>query len=251
MLTRWRDHVLRHPVLGAVELALTWQLAVVAAAELLPSMSPGWFPGLGATVVNLISAAVVLAILRSWGLSRVTGVTTLGRLSRWPVVLPLVAVAGLSALPGIAGGTAQLVGGVALMLSVGVSEEISSRALVFEVARPLGALRGAALTATLFGASHLDNYLFFGAPLGNTLWQVLTAGLFGFCLCGARLVIGSVWPLVLVHALADYLQVYSPGRDPDWLQALDMIVNLGLGLALLLRGRSASSGANPPKVQAS
>ncbi|MFJ6776978.1 CPBP family intramembrane glutamic endopeptidase [Kitasatospora sp. NPDC091257] len=111
-------------------------------------------------------------------------------MARWPVLLPVTA---LAALPGIEGGTAALAGGVVLMLAIGVSEELSSRALVLEVARPLGPVRAGALTAALFGVGHLD----------NTLWQVLEAGAFGFFLCGARLYIGSVWPLVLLHALAD------------------------------------------------
>ncbi|MGW7581017.1 CPBP family intramembrane glutamic endopeptidase [Kitasatospora sp. NPDC054768] len=121
-------------------------------------------------------------------------------MARWPVLLPVTV---LAALPGIEGGTAALAGGVVLMLAIGVSEELSSRALVLEVARPLGPVRAGALTAALFGVGHLDNWLFFDAPLGNTLWQVLEAGAFGFFLCGARLCIGSVWPLVLLHALAD------------------------------------------------
>ncbi|MBO1415166.1 CPBP family intramembrane glutamic endopeptidase [Streptomyces sp. FH025] len=235
MLTGWGAHVRRHAAIGAVEVALVWPATVVAVAKLLPALAPGWFPQLGATVVNLVAAVPTLVLLKAWGMLRAGGVTGPGELRRWPVLLPLVVVAGLTALPGIAGSTPTLIGGVLLVLSIGVSEELSSRALVLEVARPLGALRAASLTAVLFGAEHLDNYLFFGAhSLTGTLWQMLEAGLFGFCLCAARLVIGSIWPLVLLHALSDYTELYVPGGPPDWLQALGMLVDLGLGLALLL-----------------
>ncbi|MFE6051639.1 CPBP family intramembrane glutamic endopeptidase [Kitasatospora sp. NPDC056446] len=223
-------------MLGAVEVALVWPATVVVVAKVLPVLAPGWFPQLGPTVVNLVACVPVLVLLKAWGLLRAGGVTGPGEWARWPVLLPLVVVAGLTVLPGFAGGTATLVGGAVLVLAIGVSEELSSRALVLQVARPLGAWRAVTLTAVLFGAVHLDNYLFFGArSLTGTLWQMLEAGLFGFCLCAARLVIGSVWPLVLVHALGDYTELYVPGGPPDWLQALGMVVDLGLGLALLRR----------------
>jgi uncharacterized protein len=102
------------------------------------------------------------------------------------------------------------------------------------------------LTAVLFGAGHLDNWLFFGGSPTGTLWQVLEAGLFGFALCGARLFIGSVWPLVLLHAASDYCELYSSGGTPDWLQGLGMAVDLGLGLVLL---RLATT-AEPARGQA-
>ncbi|MFF2548411.1 CPBP family intramembrane glutamic endopeptidase [Kitasatospora sp. NPDC058063] len=243
MLTRWGSQVRRYPVAGAVGVAVVWQATIVVVAKVLPPLDPGWFPQLGPTVVNLAGAAVALALLRAWGLLAAGGVAGPGVMARWPVLLPVTVLAGLAALPGIEGGTATLAGGVVLMLAIGVSEELSSRALVLEVARPLGPVRAGALTAVLFGVGHLDNWLFFDAPLGNTLWQVLEAGAFGFLLCGARLYIGSVWPLVLLHALADYLEIYSPGRTADWLQALDVAVDLALGLALLLRARTAPAPA--------
>ncbi|MFJ7907329.1 lysostaphin resistance A-like protein [Kitasatospora sp. NPDC096204] len=249
MLTRWGSRVRRNPVPGAVGVAVLWQATIVVVAKSLPPMEPGWFPQLGPTVVNLAGAVVVLVLLRAWGMSAAGGVTSLGVMARWPALLPVAVPAGLAALPGIEGSTATLVGGVVLMLSIGVSEELGSRALVLEVARPLGPVRAAGLTAVLFGVGHLDNWLFFDAPLGNTLWQVVEAGAFGFCLCGARLYIGSIWPLVLVHGLSDYLQIYSPGKTPDWLQALGVVVDLALGLVLLLRAPTAPVPDPPGTVR--
>ncbi|MEU3571301.1 CPBP family intramembrane glutamic endopeptidase [Kitasatospora sp. NPDC036755] len=246
MLTRWGSRVRGHPVVGAVGAAVLWQAAIVGVAKALPPLEPAWFPQLGPTVVNLVAAVAVWVPLRAWGLSASGGVTGLGAVARWPALLPVAVLAGLAALPGIEGGTATLAGGVVLMLSIGLNEELASRALVLELARPLGAVRAGVLTAVLFGIGHLDNWLFFGAPLGNTLWQVLEAGAFGFFLCGARLYIGSIWPLVLLHALSDYLEIYSPGRTADWLQASDVAVDLALGLVLLLRAPAAPPPALGP-----
>ncbi|PJN28136.1 CPBP family intramembrane metalloprotease [Kitasatospora sp. CB02891] len=234
--------------MGAVAVAAGWQAVVVVVAKVLPPLDPGWFPQLGPTVANLAGAAVALVLLRAWGLSAAGGAAGLGVVVRWPVLLPVVVLAGLAALPGIEGSTATLVGGVVLMLSVGANEELASRALVLEVARPLGRVPAAVLTAVLFGVGHLGNWLFFGSPLGNTLWQVLEAGVFGFFLCGARLYLGSIWPLALVHGLSDYLEIYSPGKTPDWLQAAGVVAYLGLGLVLLLRAPEAPVGAGARPV---
>ena len=83
--------------------------------------------------------------------------------------------------------------------------------------------------------SELQNYLFFDKPLGDTLWQVLTAGVFGFTCAGLRWAIGSIWPMALVHALDDFFQIHSPGRAPDWWQVAVMVVSVGYGVWLIRR----------------
>ncbi|WP_344595636.1 hypothetical protein [Streptomyces violaceusniger] len=54
-----------------------------------------------------------------------------------------------------------------------------SRGLVQQALGPLGPVRAAVGVAVLFGAGHIQNFLFFGDPLDDTLWQMLAAGFFG------------------------------------------------------------------------
>ncbi|MFF0013270.1 type II CAAX prenyl endopeptidase Rce1 family protein [Streptomyces sp. NPDC005374] len=68
----------------------------------------------------------------------------------------------------------------------------------------------------MFGVGHFQNYLFFGVPLDDTLWQMLSAGLFGFVCAVLRFAIGSVWPMVMVHGPDDFFQIRSPGAAPEW-----------------------------------
>jgi CAAX protease family protein len=220
-------------VLGTIEITLLWHGVLIAVAEGMPPLAPSWFPDLGASVVNLVCALVIWTLLRAWGMT--AGVTTLGR--RWWLVAPLLLIALTYALPGIEGSTAALVGSAVSLALVGVNEELYSRGLSLQVARPLGALPAATLVAVLFGAGHLQNYLLFGKPLDDTLFQILAAGLYGFCLAGVRLRIGTVWPLVFVHGLDDWLQVNSPGAAPDWWQLTVLAFHLGYGFVLLLRTR--------------
>nr|WP_306187801.1 CPBP family intramembrane glutamic endopeptidase [Streptomyces sp. MK5] len=132
---------------------------------------------------------------------------------------------------------------------VGVNEEIHSRGLVQQTLTPLGVMRAAVGVAVLFGAGHLQNYLFFGAQLNDTLWQMLSATLFGFACAGPRYAIGSVWPLVVVHALDEFFQIRSPGAAPDWWQGGVYVFHVAYGLWLLHRYAYAAEDA--PTLRAS
>ncbi|MEU3986313.1 CPBP family intramembrane glutamic endopeptidase [Streptomyces sp. NPDC026672] len=235
-MERWRGHVVRHPLWGAVELTLAWHVVLLLFAEvLLPPLAPSWFPDLGATVVNVVCAAGAWFVLWRWGWLRAAGVSTLGRGRRWWLVLPMVVIACSYALAGLDGGTAVVVGGLVSLLWVGVDEEIISRGLVQRALTPLGPLRAAVGVAALFGVGHLQNHLFFGAELDDTLWQMLSAALFGFTCAALRYAIGSVWPMVVVHGLDDFLQIRSPGAAPDWWQVSVYVFQLAYGLWLLRR----------------
>jgi uncharacterized protein len=218
-------------VLGVLEITLLWHAVLIAVAEGLPPLAPAWFPDLGAALVNLVCATVILILLRAWG--RQADVTGRGR--HWHLAIPLLVIALSYGLVGISG-TALVSSAVTLAL-VGVNEELYSRGLALDIARPLGERTAAVLTAAAFGAGHIQNYLLFGRPLDDTLEQIVMAGLYGFCLAGVRLRMNTIWPLAFVHGLDDWMQINSPGRAPDWWQAATLVFFVVYGL-LLTRKRS-------------
>jgi uncharacterized protein len=128
---------------------------------------------------------------------------------------------------------------------VAVNEELYSRGLSLEIARPLGERKAAVLVAVTFGLGHLQNFLLFGSPLDDTLFQVLAATVFGFCLAGARLRMNTVWPLVFVHGLDDWTQINSPGKAPDWWQITTLLFYVAYGL-WLTRASGPSHNAGAP-----
>ncbi|WP_063728699.1 CPBP family intramembrane glutamic endopeptidase [Streptomyces sp. RTd22] len=236
MGSRWKGHVTRHPLLGAVELTLAWHVVLVLFAKvILPPLAPSWFPDLGATVVNAVCFAGVWCVLWRWGWLRASGVATPGRVRRWWLGVPMLLVACSYAVGGLDGSAGVIVGSLVSLLWVGINEEAHSRGLVQQALGPLGAMRAAVAVGVLFGVGHVQNYLFFGAPLDDTLWQMLSAGLFGFACAGLRLAIGSVWPLVLVHGLDDFFQIRSPGSAPDWWEASVYVFYVAFGVWLLRR----------------
>lgn len=235
-MERWKGHVIRHPLWGAVELTLAWHAVLLLFAEVvLPPLAPSWFPDLGATLVNSVSAAGVWIVLWRWGWLRVPAVATFGRARRWWLAAPMLVIACSYAVAGLDGGTTVVVSSLVSLLWVGINEEIYSRGLVQQTLTPLGPMRAAVGVAVLFGVGHLQNYLFFGASLNDTLWQMLSAGLFGFTCAGLRYAIGSVWPMVVVHGLDDFFGIRSPGAAPDWWLASVYVFYAAYGLWLLRR----------------
>jgi hypothetical protein len=236
VMDRWKNHVIRHPLWGAVELTLAWHAVLLLAAKvILPPLAPSWFPDLGATLVNVICAAGVWFVLWRWGWLRASTVAVLGRSRRWWLAVPMLLIACSYTVAGLNGGTTVVVGGLVSLLWVGVNEETYSRGLVQQSLTPLGPLRAATGVAALFGAGHLQNFLFFGAELDDTLWQMLSAAVFGFTCAALRYAIGSVWPMVIVHGLDDFFQIHSPGSAPDWWQASVYVFSAAYGLWLLRR----------------
>ncbi|MER6531514.1 CPBP family intramembrane glutamic endopeptidase [Streptomyces sp. NPDC001508] len=259
-MKRWKGHVVRHPLWGALELTVAWHAVLLLTAKVvLPPLAPAWFPELGATVVNMVCCAGVVFVVWRWGWLRGSGTATWGRVRRWWLAAPLLAIACSYAVAGLSGGTTVVVGGLFSLLWVGVNEEIYSRGLVQQTLTPLGPARAALWVGLLFGCGHLQNHLFFDAPLDSTLWQMLSAGLFGFTCAALRYAIGSVWPMVVVHGLDDFFQIRSPGAAPDWWQVSVYVFHALYGVWLLRRygvgdaagaGRSAaasgSAGAQAP-----
>ncbi|WP_406223944.1 CPBP family intramembrane glutamic endopeptidase [Streptomyces canus] len=138
-------------------------------------------------------------------------------------------------MAGIEGSTTVVASALVSLLWVSISEEIYSRGLVQQVLTRLGPMRSAIGVGFLFGVGHLQNYLFFDAPLDDTLWQMLSAALFGFACAGLRFAIGSVWPMVVVHGLDDFFQIRSPGAAPDWWQVSVYVFPATFGVWLLRR----------------
>jgi hypothetical protein len=127
VLRRWGNHVRRHPVLGVLEITLLWHAVLIAVAEGLPPLAPGWFPDLGASVVNLVCATVVLILLYAL---RMQG-DVAGRGTRWYLALPLLVIALSYGLAGIVGTPAVLIGSAVSLILVGVNEEPHSRGLAW------------------------------------------------------------------------------------------------------------------------
>jgi membrane protease YdiL (CAAX protease family) len=85
---------------------------------------------------------------------------------------------------------------------IALNEEVFFRGVLLEMLRPLGWRRAITSTAALFGAAHALNLLS-GANVPFTILQVLATTAGGVTLAAIRIRTGSLWPLIVVHALLD------------------------------------------------
>lgn len=185
--------------------------------------------------VVLVLLAMSLIVARRTGWAAIAA----GRPSTWRQVGWLTAP-GLVALVPLAWGwapdPATLLALALGYAATGVYEELWFRGVVLRAALPLGPGRAAALSAVVFGASHLANILF-GQDAAVTAAQAVGAAAFGFGYAVLRLRTNALWVLVGTHAVLDLL-LHTTGLHGVAMWA----VMIGQDLVLLFIGLVALRG---------
>jgi membrane protease YdiL (CAAX protease family) len=246
---RARAVIVGRPILSAVLLTLAWYVVLFALAETIASLQPHWFPDLGYTLVNLGAAAVPIGLLLWLGWARSAGVVWRRPDRSWWLLTPLVLEALSYSLDGVVGTPRELLSAAVLYTALGISEEALSRGLVQRVLAVLGPVRAAVGVALLFGAGHTLSGLWFSHPMGDTIFLSINAASFGFAFAALRWHLRTIWPLVGVHALGDFLQILSPGNLPFGVRVAYLLGFIGYGWWLLRRlpdGATVVTSKIPP-----
>jgi hypothetical protein len=134
---------------------------------------------------------------------------------------------------------------VVLALLTGFTEEVAFRGIALRALSGMGPGAAAAWTAVLFAALHVPHTLY-GASAQGTAWQAAGAGCLGVLYAALRLRTGSLWPVVALHALKDFLAdalgglTADPGPVEVWYAislAGTFVAYLAYGVALLVPRR--------------
>jgi CAAX protease family protein len=233
--SRAEQVVRRHPLASALVLYAAFELVHAALAwdggRLLETVAGGivaTWRGPIAWAIYAVLAILPVAVLGWW---RETGLTRLGR----PAARPLLLLPFVAGLPFFLVGV-NLSGDVVVPLLVvgtpliALNEELFFRGLLLEMLRPLGWRRAITMTAVLFGAGHALNLLS-GGNVPFTILQVLATTAGGVTLAAIRIRSGSLWPLIVVHAVLDAI-------------ALSTLTGAGVDSPLLLPAVFAWGGLN-------
>jgi uncharacterized protein len=126
-------------------------------------------------------------------------------------------------------------------LAIGVYEELWFRGLVLHTLRNWAPVRAVLLSSALFGLAHLSN-IAFGANVAITAAQVVGATCFGVGLAALRLRGLALWPLILIHAVADIALALGDVSGGRWglMIGSDTLLLL-FGLAVLLPSHSRTT----------
>ena len=242
---RARTVIVGRPILSAALLTLTWHVVLFALAEALASLRPHWFPDLGYTLINLGAAVVPIGLILWLGWTRSAGLIRRRPDRSWWLVTPLVLEAVSYSLDGVVGTARELLSAAVLYTALGISEETISRGLVQRILAGLGPVRAAVWVALLFGVGHTLSGIWLSRPMDDTIFITINAAAFGFACAALRWHLRTIWPLVAVHALGDFLQILSPGNLPFGVRVAYLLSFIGYGWWLLRRSPENATGVTP------
>ena len=155
--------------------------------------------------------------------------------------LPLVVISSVNLWNGVAlqCGIGQILLHIVSMCCVGFLEEVIFRGLLLK-AMARSNLTAAVLVSSLtFGIGHIVNLLT-GAPVLDTLLQIVYATAIGFCYAAIFLAGGSLVPCILSHALVNSMSIFALPADAQTqmcIAAAQTVLGVSYGLWLLYRNR--------------
>jgi uncharacterized protein len=224
--------------LRAVGFGLSVHLARFAIIWVTLALAPlvgitGWYLGLAANVACVIFAA---ALVTARGLWRTSGILVAWRGPK-AVILLIPLVIEVLAWAVLAGVIEQPPGfglwSVTLLLAA-ANEELTSRVIVLERMRSaFGPHAAVAITAALFGLQHLSAFATTSRSVDDILLNVLVSACYGFALASFQFRFHWVWPLILLHACANFTTLFSARPLPDAVIAITLVVFIALGLLIL------------------
>lgn len=189
--------------------AIVWIIIYVAGMSLSGSVSDS----LGAEgSVSLVIAAVMSLVLLQWvrknRLENRFGLCiSQKKASDLLFFLPLIIVVGTRMTGGFSvQNAAEALTQFVFMLFVGFLEEMIFRGFLFKAMAEDGVKSAVIVSAVTFGIGHLVNLVNgSGQDLTSTIWQIVLAVIFGFCMVFVFYYCGSLWPCIITHGLYNAL----------------------------------------------
>jgi len=199
-------------------------------------------PKLITALIGAVLTVVLLLFIRKNGLADYVGLCPFaGNLKGFLYFVPLALLSTVNLWCGAAFRlplqTAVLT--VVSMVFVGFLEEVIFRGFLFNAMKKDGLKTAVIVSSLTFGAGHMVNLLL-GAPLFETLLQLVYASAIGFCYTAIFIKGGSLLPCILSHALVNSMSVFAvqPSAQTQLFIALaTTVISLGYG-AWLIKGQS-------------
>lgn len=222
-----------------VTFAIVWIVIYVLAFGNADSISESMgMPKLLTVPVGLVLTLLLLGFVRKHGLWDYFGLCRFkGSMKSFLCFVPLILISSVNLWNGLGMNYSVAVSvlSVLSMCFVGFLEELIFRGFLFK-AMCLSGLRSALIVSSLtFGAGHIVN-LFMGAPLFETLLQLVYASAIGFCYTAIFHVGGSIIPCIISHAFINSLSTFAiePEHEVQLVIALvQTVLSVGYGLWLM------------------
>ena len=136
-------------------------------------------------------------------------------------------------------------------LFVGFNEEVTFRGIILRALKPdIHPYRAVFVSAALFSSFHLINLIAL-IPPGAMLFQLGNTFLFGLFFALLALKLNNLWPLIIFHALWDFVSIAADVLQvdltiPTLITQVFLIVSIAIQLAMLKRHDLTHLGPKPP-----
>lgn len=195
-------------------------------------------PKLVTVLFGFVMTGVLLGFIRKYKLSSYFGLCKLGRNGKNMLYfIPLIILSSVNFWSGITLRLPALetILFVLSMCFVGFLEEVIFRGLLFKGMCKSGVKTAIIISSLTFGVGHIVNLLM-GAPVFDTLLQLLYASAIGFCYTAIFYVSGSIWPCIISHIAVNTTSLLAPELSDQRMIAIALVqtvIGVGYGWWLL------------------
>jgi len=189
-------------------------------------------PKLLTVLLGLVLSAVLYLFVRRHKLSAYCGLCGVkGGGRRFLYFVPLAVISSVNFWNGVTVNAPALESllYIVSMCFVGFLEELIFRGLLFKGMCKSSVKAAIIVSSLTFGVGHIVNLLV-GAPLLDTLLQLVYASAIGFCYTAVFYVGGSILPCILSHIVVNATSVFAVTPDSG-MNILIALVQTALGLA--------------------
>ncbi len=227
-------------VLFAVLWIIIYVLGFANADSISESMG---IPKLLTVIFGAVLSMVLYGFVRKNSLFDYFGLKkTEGSIREYGFFIPLVLISSVNFWNGLAM-NCPVVESLLYIISmcfVGFLEELIFRGLLFKGMCRSNVKTAIIVSSLTFGMGHAVNLLL-GAPLLDTLLQLVYASAIGFCFTAFFYVSGSIVPCIVSHAFINSTSVFAVESSPEIniaIAAVQTLLSAGYGIWLLRKNKS-------------
>lgn len=229
--------------------AVFWIVLYVAGFANADSLSERLgIPKLLTVILGLAMTLVLYLFLGRHGLTAHFGLCIpRGKAGRFLYFIPLILISCVNLRGGLElrQSLPEALLAVVSMCFVGFLEELIFRGFLFKGMCASHVTTAIVVSSLTFGMGHAVNLLL-GAPVSETLLQLVYASAIGFCYTALFHVSGSILPCILSHALVNSTSVFAVDADGSgqiFAACIQTVLSILYGLWLLRRPRPQNSAA--------
>ena len=231
-------------------LAVLWIVIYVVGFSAADGISENiGIPKLITVILGLLLSVILVSFIHREGLADYYGLCNIKvKAANLAFFIPLILISSVNIWCGLRGNlpVATAILSVISMCFVALLEEVIFRGLLFKAMCRDNVKVAVIVSSLTFGLGHIVNLLL-GAPVFETVLQLVYASAVGFCYTAVFLVGGSIVPCILSHAIVNSLSVFALEPSNVWLiiiAVVQTLISTGYGIWLLHRNGTAFQKAD-------